>query len=108
MQEREKIQCKFLITLAGECCHSNSKYPNSSQRISIKTVEDWERADEIFCKLKICPMKIRKKMVPLKKPLKLEQFLLFQERSKLLPTESVKSSPLIGAVCQERIHGPYA
>ena len=30
----------------------NSKYPTSSQRISIQTVEDWERADEIFCKMK--------------------------------------------------------
>ena len=38
-------------------------------------------------------MKIRQRMVPLKKLLKLERFLLFQKRSKLL--ESEKSSPLI-------------
>ena len=61
----------------------------------------WERADEIFCKMKICPIKIRHKMAPLKKPLKLEQFLLFQKRSNLL--ESEKSSPLIGPLYQERI-----
>ena len=40
-------------------------------------------------------------MVPLKKPLKLVRFLLFQKRSKL--PESKKSSPLIGALYQERI-----
>ena len=55
------------------------KYPTSGQRISIQTVEDWERANEIFCKMKICPVKTRQKMVSLKKPLKLELFLLFQK-----------------------------
>ena len=34
--------------MEGECCHSNSNYPNSGQRISVQTVEDWERADEIL------------------------------------------------------------
>ena len=48
------------------------KYLTSGQRISIQTVEDWERADEIFCKMKICPVKTRQKMVSLKKPLKLQ------------------------------------
>ena len=60
----------------------------------------WERTDEIFCKMKFCPMKIRHEMVPLKKQLKLQRFLLFQKRSILL--ESAKSSPLIGALYHAR------
>ena len=40
-----------------------------------------------------CRMKIRQKMVPLKKPLKLERVLLFQKKAEIAREQEVQSNP---------------